>query len=119
MKHLGNFTLPGGQSVLGELTIAGRRTALTVHSENVIPPLRPKSVIAGGAYSGKALTLVDCISYVARTSGSSVGGVRRHQHSAYVNHVVIGPRHLEPQAPIISHLEFSTTDLNTIFYEIG
>lgn len=119
MKYLGNFTLPHGETLVGELSTAGRHTILTVHSENVIPPLPPECVISGTTYSGTALTLIDCISYRnnTKTIHRSAGDLHRHQLSAYVNHVVTGRSHLNPHATIISRVEFSSTDLNVVFYD--
>jgi ApeA N-terminal domain 1/Apea-like HEPN len=119
MKHLGSFSLPHGQTLVGELTISDKQTTLVVHSGEAIPELPPKAVISGHAYSGKALTLIDCISYSAKseTAHNPGGDVHRHQQSAYVGHVVIGPRHIDPNATIITRIEFSVTDLNVVFYD--
>lgn len=119
MKYLGNFTLPRGQTLVGELTVVDTRTTLTVHSENPIAELPPKTVIAGHAYSGKALTLIDCISYSckSRTTHNPSGDVHRHKQSAYVGHAVIGPRHIDPCETTINRIEFSATDLNAVFHD--
>ena len=119
MKYLGDFTLPHSDTFVGELSVQGRHTILAVHSEKAIPDLPPECVISGLAYSGKTLTLIDCISYRnnRKTIHGSAGDVHRHQLSAYVNHVVIGPRRLDPQAKIVSRIEFSTNDLNAVFFD--
>jgi len=119
MKYLGSFTLPHNETLVGEVTTAGKRTTLTVHSESATPQLPRECVIRGLAYSGKALTLIDCISYKSRTTRAGNFGVPRHQHSAFVNHVVIGSRHLDPHAATVSRIEFFSTDLNELFYDSG
>jgi ApeA N-terminal domain 1 len=117
VRYLGSFVLPHGQTLVGELTITGSQTTVTIHSDDVVPELSARAVITGRAYSGEALTLIDCISYAANTILGPDGSTRRHQHSAYVNHVVIGSRHVDPDTMTICRIEFSCTDLNSIFYD--
>jgi hypothetical protein len=102
-SHLGEYELPQEGRVVGHLHIRGPRTRVALHADHPICHQTTYPCIYGHSYSGDHLTLLDCSR--AGTSGRSVG-------------VVVGAKHLDPNSACIQSIIFSTTDLETLFYDI-
>lgn len=115
-RFLGTYTLPGGQSVVGELRLKGSNTLLKVHSAEYLERVEESSTIKGSAYNGECLTLVDCLS--PGIGSTSREGQRTQYHArVFPHYVAIGHRHLTPESPCISSIHFTTNDLTTLFYD--
>ena len=116
MKYLGDYRLPDGSTLVGELVLNGPRTALNVHSSDDIAALDSHTTVTGVAYTGEYLTLINCNSPAATITRSHDGN-DRYRSSIFSHHVAVGRTHLDPQAAVIDRIEFGTTDLNSLFYD--
>jgi hypothetical protein len=116
MRYLGDYRLPDGSTLVGELVLNGPRTTLSVHSSDDIAPLDSHTTVTGVAYTGEYLTLINCNSPAA-TITHNHGGNDRYRSSIFPHHVTVGRTHLNSQAAAINRIEFGTTDLNALFYD--
>ena len=115
-RFLGIYTLPDGQSVVGELQLKGARTLLRVHSNEFLPRLDESPSLIGTAYSGECLTLIDC--YSPGMGQTSFRDAPTQYHAdIFPHYVAIGQRHFKADQPCIKAIHFTATDLATIFYD--
>ena len=115
-RFLGIYTLPGGESVVGELRLRHSRTLLKLHADKFLPGVEAGSWVNGTAYTGEKLTLIDCHSPGTGHIGSSDGSTR-HFADVFAHYVAMGRCHLKPSEPCIGAIHFTTTDLPTLFYD--
>ncbi|NHQ88447.1 hypothetical protein HA050_20305 [Iodobacter sp. HSC-16F04] len=116
-RFLGSFTLKDGRAVTGELQLKGASTLLKLHSDQPLDSLTGSDKhIEGMAYSGEYLTLIDCLC-------SSTGHffwkneASNYHADIFPHYVAIGRTHLIANQANIKTIEFTTTDLSTIFYD--
>lgn len=115
-RFLGAYTLPSGQSVVGELLLKGSRTSLKLHSDEYLAHVETTSCIKGIAYTGEYLTLVDCLSPGTGQTSFSDAPTRYHA-DVFPHYVAIGRFHLDPDTPNIRQIHFTTNDLDVLFYD--
>lgn len=116
-RFLGSFTLNDGRSVTGELHLKGENTLLKLHSDQPLDSLNVlKNNIKGKAYSGEYLTLIDCLcSSIGRLNWKNEAS--NYHADIFPHYVAIGQTHLTANQNSIKTIEFTTTDLSTIFYD--
>lgn len=115
-QYLGTYTLPGGQSVVGDLRLKGSSTLLKLHSDEFLASLEAVTCVEGTAYTGECLTLIDCYSSgMGQTNFKDA--LTRYHADVFPHYVAIGQRHLKPDQPYIKAIHFTTTDLTTLFYD--
>jgi hypothetical protein len=114
-RFLGNFTFRDGESVVGELQLKGPGTLLKLHSDQLLN-VTNVSCINGVAYSGEALTLIECCSPGMSQTSSKRKGTQYHAE-VFPHYVIVGQSHLNQDQPSISAIEFTTTDIATLFYD--
>jgi hypothetical protein len=115
-RFLGTYSLPGGQSAVGELRLKGSSTLLKLNSNELLAHVETGSLVKGTAYSGECLTLVDCNSPGTGQTSFQDAPTRYHAN-VFPHYVAIGRRHLNPDEPYISSIHFTTSDLATLFYD--
>jgi hypothetical protein len=115
-RFLGTYTLPSGNSVIGDLRLKGSSTLLKLHSDEFLAGVETASCVKGTAYSGEHLTLIDCHSPGTGHTSSKDAPTRYHA-DVFPHYVAFGRRHLEPGEACISAIHFTTTDLTTLFYD--
>lgn len=115
-RFLGTYTLPSGQSAVGELQLKGSNTLLKLHSNEPLAHAEMGSLVKGTAYTGECLTLVDCNSPGTAQTTFQDAPTRYHAR-VFPHYVAIGRRHLNPDEPCISSIHFTTSDLTTLFYD--
>jgi len=115
-QFLGTYTLPGGQSVIGELRLKGSSTLLKLHSDEFLARVEAASCIEGTAYTGECLTLIDCHSPGMGQTSFKDAPTRYHA-DVFPHYVAIGSRHLNPGQPCVSGIHFTTPDLTALFYD--
>ncbi|MBC3927314.1 HEPN domain-containing protein [Undibacterium sp. CY21W] len=116
-RFLGSFTLEDGRSATGELQLKGASTLLKLHSDHSLDTLTSSEKhIEGMAYTGECLTLLDCL--CSKTESTYRKDAARNYHADIFPHfVAIGRTHLIANQANIQTIEFTTTDLSTIFYD--
>lgn len=115
-RFLGTYTLPSGNSVIGDLRLKGSSTLLRLHSDEFLAPVETACWVKGTAYSGERLTLIDCLSSrMGHTT--SKDAPNRYHADVFPHYVAVGKCHLEPGQSCISAIHFTTTDLTTLFYD--
>ncbi len=115
-RFLGTYTLPGGQSVVGELRLKGSSTLLKLHSDEFLARVEAAACVKGIAYTGECLTLIDCHS-PGMGQTSFKGAPTRYHADVFPHYVAIGRCHLNPDQPHVSAIHFTTNDLTTLFYD--
>lgn len=115
-RFLGNYTLPGGESAVGELRLKGSSTLLKLHSDEFLARVEAASCVKGTSYTGECLTLIDCHSPGMGQTNFNDAPTRYHAE-VFPHYVAIGRRHLNPDQPRISAIHFTTNDLTTLFYD--
>lgn len=115
-RFLGTFELRSGESIVGELRLKGSRTLLKLHSDEALDEAREIDCVKGVAYTGEYLTLIDCNSPGTGHTSSKDAPTRYHA-DVFPHYVAVGRRHLQPAQPCISAIQFTTTDLTTVFYD--
>ncbi|MBF0163864.1 MAG: hypothetical protein HQM01_05030 [Magnetococcales bacterium] len=114
-KYLGMYSVTGGKPVTGELRINKADTSVTLHSNEPLSVIRDGIIIEGVAYSGEYVTLIDCISLGQETH---IKNSQKNYFSRIFPHfVTIGNCYLEPIKNYIKSIEFSTNDLDALFYD--
>lgn len=115
-QYIGVFSQENGESVIGDLKLKGANTLLQLHSDRPLEAMASISSLEGTAYTGECITLIDCYS-----PGSGHTGVRgqpiKYHTDVFPHFIAIGNRHLKPQNSYITSIEFSTDDLESIFYD--
>lgn len=114
-RILGTYTLPSGQSAVGELRLHGPDSLLTLYSDHDLTGIRAASCIKGAAYTGECLTLIDCVS--PGTGITTSEGRSRYRADVFPHYVAIGRHHLGAEQPSIRAIDFTTSDLTKIFYD--
>lgn len=117
-RILGNFEWPGDQQVVGELRLSGAETLLKVHSEKFLAHIEAGACISGVAYTGKILTLINCQSPGTATT-SIKDGPKIYSAEVFPHFVAAGRQRLSPSQPCIRLVQFSSTDLSTLFYDFN
>jgi hypothetical protein len=115
-RFLGTYSLPGVQSVVGELRLKGSRTLLRLHSNELLAHVETASFVKGVAYTGECLTLINCHS-PGMGQTSFKGGQKQYHVDVFPHYVAVGRCHLNPDEPLISSIHFTTNDLATLFYD--
>ena len=113
---IGIFTLPDGQSVMGNLQLESADTVLNIYSEKEFKEIEFGACIKGVASTGEHLTLIDCYTLGVGPSGSKDNGIRYHA-KIFPHYVTIGGNHIIPDQHQIQSISFTTTDLKTIFHD--
>lgn len=113
---LGEFTLPDGKIVFGELGLNGSNTLLKLRSEEFIPSLENQKVIHGKLHD---LRRVSCIQCVCNPTGwTSKSSEERFSHVEVFPHfVTVGSNHLDPDQALIKSVSFTVDDISSIFYD--
>jgi len=115
-QFLGTYTLPEGESVIGELRLKGSATSLKLHSNEFLTRVEEGSNVKGIAYTGEHLTLVDCGSPGTGQTSFNDAPTRYHA-DVFPHYVAVGRCHLEPTQRCVTAIHFTTTDLTTLFYD--
>lgn len=115
-RVLGDYFLDSSEVAFGELNLKGVNTLLTLHSKNNLERFLNHQNINGRLYSGKCITLIDCINS-GYNQGFHSDGNTQYQHKVFPHYVAIGNCHLDPKEDCISSLEFTTSDLGVLFYD--
>jgi hypothetical protein len=116
-RLLGDFLLPTGRRVLGTLRLTGANTLLELHSEESLMDIEDATTLTGLAYSGERITLLDCHS-LGCTQTLSQGESTRYHADVFPHYVAIGKQHLNPDEACIARIEFSTSDIESLFYDL-
>lgn len=111
----GAFAPPNGRSVFGEVLIKGPSTMLKLKSASSIGSDFERRHLHGVSVDNDYVTCVDCIH--AAEGHRTQGGVTTYYRDVFPHYVVVGGAHLDPDAPVITSISFTTTDLNTLFYD--
>lgn len=111
----GTFALPDGRSVFGEVRLRGSSTVLTLKNSSKIDLDFEQRHLHGVSVDNDHLTCVDCIH--AAEGHRTHGGVTTFYKEVFPHYVVVGGVHLNPDAAEITSISFTTTDLNTLFYD--
>ena len=115
-RFLGVFTLPKGQTAVGELILDGSRTILKLHSGESLGQPESSVRVIGAAYSGESITLLDSINHGSGMTWSE-GSHPRYDTEFFPHYATIGRQHLNPNEECITSVHFTTTDLATLFYD--
>ena len=115
-RLVGKYALPSGQEAVGELTLAGSRTLLTLHSDGFLQNIEPGACLTGVTYNGDIISLIDC-----RSSGTGHTSFKdaptKYHADVFPHFVAVGRVHLRPAEAHIVGVHFTTTDLATLFYD--
>ena len=111
----GSFTLPDGKSVFGELLLKGAATSLTLKNASTIGADFERRHLHGVSVDNDHITCVDCIH--SDDGHRMRGGITTFYKEVFPHYVVVGREHLDPDAATITSISFTTTDLNTLFYD--
>jgi hypothetical protein len=102
--------------VPGELRIKGASTLLTLHADEDLAGVVISPFIKGTTFSGDCISLLGCLSLGTQRQFFN-GAATRYHAEVFPHHVAIGRNYLDPEQPCIKVIHFSTTDLNTLFYD--
>lgn len=115
-KYIGIFSRDNDNSIIGDLSLDGPDTTIELHSDKKLAPSFDFETVEGTAYSGEHITLIDCI--CTNTSHNIIRDqITTYNMNLFPHFISIGNRHLKPETPYITSISFSTTDLETIFYD--
>lgn len=115
-QGIGEFDLGDGHQLTGVLKLAGRRTALTLHSKQLFNPItNPSGYIRGSLRDLNKVSLIGCISHGAGTL--SRGEERSYTADVFPHFVVSGNEYVAPTEKSISHADFVIDDATTLFYD--
>lgn len=113
---LGEFTLPDGSNVFGELSLDGSNTLLKLRSEEFIPSLENQQVIHGKLHDLRRVSCIQCV--CSPTGSTSKRGEGSYSHAKIFPHfVTVGSSHLDPEQASIKSVYFSVDDISSIFYD--
>lgn len=114
-RQTGNFTLPAGTEVYGELKLAGLKTSLHLHSKQRFPTndIRDHHV-TGVLHDLTKVSLIDCL---APTEPAFVeqGTDVYYYADVFPHFVILGDDHLDPRKRVISAVEFLIDDASVLF----
>lgn len=115
-RLLGTYTLPAGQSAVGNLNLDGTKTLLRLHSDEFPRQVEDGACITGMTYNGGCVSLIDCRS--PGTGHTSIkDGPTKYHAEVFPHYVAVGRRYLDPSDACITAVHFTTTDLTTLFYD--
>ncbi|MGH9775432.1 MAG: HEPN domain-containing protein [Candidatus Acidiferrales bacterium] len=113
----GEFTLPPGKDVYGELTLSGSKTSLYLRDKEFFSTHSiPDQFIKGVLHDLTKVSLIHCITTSGTGSGSR-GKERYHFATVFPHFVVSGDRHLAPDQKTIAEVHFVIDDASTLFYD--
>lgn len=115
-RFLGVFTLPEGQTAIGELILDGSKTILKLHSSESLGQPESSVCVTGAAYSGESITLLDSINHGSGVTWSE-GSPTRYDTEIFPHYAAIGRHHIDPTEKCITSVNFTTNDLATLFYD--
>lgn len=116
VRFLGVFTLPEGQTAVGELILDGSKTILKLHSGESLGQPESSVCVTGAAYSGESITLLDSINHGSGVTWSE-GSPPRYNTEVFPHYAAIGRHHIDPTEKCITSVNFTTNDLATLFYD--
>jgi ApeA N-terminal domain 1 len=118
VKQSGKFRLVGsGKDVHGELTLAGSKTSIYLQDDDFFDAFpKPRRCITGVLLDLTRVTLIDCIT-MSGTGNGSRGGEQYHFASLFPHFVLYGDRHIIPNEPVITAVDFVIDDATTLFYD--
>lgn len=111
----GPFALPDGRSVFGELLLRGPATTLTLKNASTIGSDFERRNLHGVSVDNDHITCIDC--FHSGDRHRMQGGITTFYKDVFPHYVVVGREHLDPDAAVITCISFTTTDLNTLFYD--
>lgn len=113
-RQLGRFTLPSGRELPGELTLAGLKTALRVHSNERFALNQPRQFITGILQDLTRVSLINCVA--PPEPASTMRGEETGYYANVVPHfVIVGDRHLRPDEPTVTSVDFQVGDASILF----
>lgn len=115
-RILGEFTLSDGQTAVGNLTLDGPRTLLRLHSDKFLNSVAEGQCLPGMTFDARNITLIDCRSPGTGQTGFTKGETRYHAE-VFPHYVAIGRQHLDPDKACVTAIHFTTTDLQSLFYD--
>lgn len=113
----GRFTIEGGRSILGKLSIDGLKTSLYLHDAEFFDVSRDEArAIRATLHDRTRATLLDC------SISSSLGSATRYdEHFKFAellpSYITSGDRHLAEDEPTITRIAFHVDDAEAIFYD--
>ncbi|MCE1227089.1 MAG: hypothetical protein LWW87_11465 [Geobacteraceae bacterium] len=117
-RYVGKYVLPSGQEAVGELTLAGSKTLLALHSDVFLCAIEPGACLNGTSYNGDIISLIDCLS-PGIGSTSYKDGTTKYHSNVFPHFVTVGRIHLRPGVANIAGVHFTTTDLAVLFYDFN
>lgn len=117
LKYIGTFHFPNGTSAVGELLLHAADTLLEAHIPNAQALSESLPCLKGTTYSGRCLSLIDCSNSESSSSPPSIGSHPQYTLKVFPRYVAVGPVHLDPLQNCIRRIQFSTTDLTTLFHD--
>jgi hypothetical protein len=115
-RLLGTYTLPSGQTAVGDLSLDGPKSLLRLHADDFLGRVEDGTCLTGVTYSGEYVSLIDCMS--PGTGQTSIkGGPTKYHAEVFPHYVAVGHRHLVPSEACVMGVHFTTTDLKTLFYD--
>lgn len=116
-NNSGTFALGNGKQAIGSLSLKGRKTLLSLSSEDESDFLpRLPSFIQGTMFDLTKVSLIDCVQVSSQTIRDSTGR-RRAFADAFPHYVLHGDRHIDPEDEVISAVSFSLDDLEYLCYD--
>ena len=115
-RQLGTFTLPSGQTMMGELAIAGPKTALYLHSREPLVLNQPLGAITGILQDLTRVSLINCAP--SEQSHMMRGEEISYYANVFPHFVILGDRHLDPHKPTVDSVEFAMGDAAILFRDV-
>ncbi|MDC7830290.1 MULTISPECIES: ApeA N-terminal domain 1-containing protein [Pseudomonas] len=112
-EHLGDFILPNGELVSGQLRLQNTETKLTLHSERKIKRFSNSSIF-GITSKGLHISLLGCniSSYIK--SGRREGGANNHME-IFPHYTILGSQHINEKENTVHSIQFTTSDACELF----
>ncbi len=104
----GRFEVSKGLSVLGELSIKGKDSTLTLSSDTELDLQPHVGTLLGESVTGQKISCVGCILIGQRNSFRSDKAL--HHATIFPHYVVTGEEHIDPERADIISVRFSTED---------
>lgn len=106
------FTLEQKQ-YLGELTLSGEDSSLTLHSRHPIPYNSEPHSLFGETVDYQKISLFECIGEPSFSEGVHPKFI--HKRTCFPHYAAVGSRHIEEHEPLFGSVSFCTDDLGLIF----
>jgi hypothetical protein len=118
-KRAGAFDLGDGREILGELTIAGRKTNLYLYDKDFFPTHAiPDCFIKGILHDRTRVSLIGCTTAPVPGSASHLlQGEHYNFADVFPHYTVLGDRHVAPTDAIVTRIYFLIDDATTLFYD--